>query len=188
MHWRQLYFCSWSQPAARVPEYFVRSDSRADLLMNGSCWIANSPHSDTRGAAPQLDDAPASATAVGTSPRRTLFFKSLSSAQDNGVGNFGTNSYFLAGGGGGVGVGVVAGREASTAWRASTVAALTTISSARAAILMLLFLSFLFFIFRSHFFGVLLVFFCTSTWQGGEASGGEIVVCIGCNVARLILS
>ena len=61
--------------------------------------------------------------------------------------------------------------------------ALTAISSARAAILVLLFFSFLFFIFPSHFFGVLLEFFCTLTWQSGEALGGEIVVIIGCNVA-----
>ena len=41
-------------------------------------------------AAPQFDDAPASATAVGTRRRRTMSLSSESSFQDFGVGNFGT--------------------------------------------------------------------------------------------------
>jgi hypothetical protein len=59
--------------------------------MKGSVLISKLLQAETRGAAPQLEDTPVSATAVGMSQRRTMSLRSASSFQDLVIGNLGTN-------------------------------------------------------------------------------------------------
>ena len=76
---------------SRPPASLKTLSDAMPVPMKGSCLISNPLQFDTRGTASQLDDALASATAVGTSPRRTLSLRSSSFALHRGS----ADCYFL---------------------------------------------------------------------------------------------